>query len=408
MSPPPGSESTRNGARGLSIFVIAGEPSGDALGARLMAALRRRSDCPVRFAGLGGPAMAGQGLTSLFPTEEIALLGLVEVVPHLRRVLRRIGETVAAVLADPPDAVVTIDSPGFSLRVARRLAGRGIPLVHYVAPSVWAWRPGRAQKVARYLDLLLTLLPFEPPYFERHGLRSVYVGHPVAETVPAERDGAGFRARHGIAPDAPVLVVLPGSRGSEVRHLLPVFADAVALLRRRVAGLQVVVPTVPAVAAAVRAAAARWDAPTLVLGEAHEKYDSFAAANAAMAASGTVTLELAAAGLPTVVAYKGNRLSAAIFRRLVLIRYASLVNILADRLVEPEFLQENCRAEPLADAVGTLLADATAAEAQRRGFREVMDRLAVPEAPSERAAAAVLDLIAGRGRPDVRTAAAGP
>jgi lipid-A-disaccharide synthase len=355
--------------------------------------------------------MAGQGLRSLFPPEELALMGFVEVLPHLRRLLRRIGQVSAAILAEPPDVLVTIDSPAFSLRVARRVAGRAIPLVHYVAPSVWAWRPGRAQKIARFLDLLLTLLPFEPPYFERHGLRSVYVGHPIVETVPSQRDAAGFRRRHGLAADAPLLLVLPGSRRSEVRYHMPVFADAVERLHRSHPGLHAVIPTVPGVAAAVRAAAAHWRVPTIVLSDPAEKFDAFAAGDAALSSSGTATLELAVTGLPTVVAYKSSWLSAEIFRRLTLIRHASLVNILADRQVQPEFLQENCRAELLSGAVDRLLTDPAAAQAQRSGFRMVIDRLAVPVAPSERAADAILELLGGRRRGaagPVRTAAAGP
>lgn len=410
MNAPADPDGIANREAALSVFLVAGEPSGDALGGRLMAALRQRTGGRVRFAGVGGSAMAAQGLRSLFPPEEIALIGVVEVLPRLRRLLRRIRETAAAILADPPDAVVTIDSPAFSLRVARRVAGRGIPLVHYVAPSVWAWRPGRARKVARYLDLMLTLLPFEPPYFERHGLRSIYVGHPVAETVPSQRDGAGFRTRHGIAAETPVLLLLPGSRHGEVRRHMPIFSGALDRLRRMHPDLQAVIPTVPSVEAAVRSAAAAWPiAPVIVTGVA-EKFDAFAAADAALAASGTATLELAVAGVPTVIAYETSWLNAAILRRLALVDHVGLVNIIAGREVQPELLQENCRPDLLAAAVETLLSDAAAAEAQRRSYRDVVAKLAVPVAPSERAADAVLELVKSRrGAPrSVRTAAAGP
>jgi lipid-A-disaccharide synthase len=386
-------------ARPASIFLVAGEPSGDALGGRLMAALKAQTGGDVRFAGVGGETMAAQGLASLFPQSDVTLMGFFEVLPHLRRVVRRIDETVAAALAFRPDVVVTIDSPGFGLRVARRLAGRGIPLVHYVAPSVWAWRPKRAERISRYLDLLLALLPFEPPWFERHGLRCLYVGHPVVETIPRELDPRRFRERHEIPAQAPVLVVLPGSRRSEVGHLLPVFADAIAIVRGRVDGLHLVVPTVPNVRTAVTAWASRLPSPTVVVTDAAEKYEAFAAGDAALAASGTVTLELGAVGVPTVLAYKGNRLSAAIVRRLLTVRFVGLVNLIADRAIEPELLQENCRPLALADAVTTLLTDTAAREVQKRGFAEVMQRLAVDRPPSEKAAAAILALVSEGARP---------
>jgi lipid-A-disaccharide synthase len=382
--------------RSLSIFIMAGEPSGDALGARLMAALERQAPCPVRFDGVGGEAMAGQGLRSLFPSSEVSLMGILELLPHLRRVLRRIGETAAAAAALRPDAVFGIDAPGFTLRVAPRLAGRGIPLVHYVAPTVWAWRPGRAEKVSRYLDLLLALLPFEPPYFERHGLRCVYVGHPVIETVPRGADGPAFRRRHGLDPAAPLLVVLPGSRRGEVGRLLPIFAATLALVRQQVGNLRIVVPTVAPVHAAVEAWAASLPVPAIVTAEPGEKYAAFAAGDAALAASGTVTLELAALRLPTVLAYRTNPLSAAIVRRLITTPHVGLVNILAGRAVEPEYLQERCRPADLAAAIVTLLIDPAARAAQVAGFDEVMGKLVVDAAPSSVAAAAILDLIATR------------
>ncbi|MBX6322016.1 MAG: lipid-A-disaccharide synthase [Rhodospirillaceae bacterium] len=380
------------------MFLVAGEPSGDALGGRLMAALRRQAEGGVEFAGVGGEAMAAEGLASLFPQSDVTLMGFLEVVPHLPRVLRRIDQTVTAARAFRPDAVVTIDSPGFGLRVARRLSrpGRRILLVHYVAPAVWAWRPGRAARIARYLDLILALLPFEPPWFERHGLRCVYVGHPVTESVPGGLDAQGFRRRVGIPPGAPLLVALPGSRPSEIRHLLPVFGGAIELLRRRVEGLHVVVPTVPPVGEAVAAWAASLPVPVVVTTTARDKYEAFAAGDAALAASGTVTLELAALGVPTVLAYKGNRLSAAIVRRLITVNHVGLVNIIAGRGVEPELLQENCRPETLAAAVGRLFSDAAAREAQKRGFTEVMARLAGPRPPRVGPAAAILELVAAR------------
>jgi lipid-A-disaccharide synthase len=384
---------------GPLLFLIAGEPSGDLLGARLMAALKRRTGGRVRFAGIGGDLMAAEGLRSLFPMAELALMGIVEVLPHLPRLLRRIGETVAAIRRMRPDAVLTIDAPAFNFRVAARLRGSGIPVAHYVAPSVWAWRPGRARKVARFLDHMLALLPFEPPHFEAHGLACTYVGHPILETLDGDADGAAFRRRHGVPPDGPLLCVLPGSRRGEVSRLLPAFGETLGRLAHRLPELRAVVPTVPAVADRVQAAAAKWPLPAVVITDRDEKPDAFAAADAALAASGTVVLELAAAGVPTVAAYRANAVTAALLRRMLTVRYVTLVNLVLDRPVVPEFLQEHCRAEILTPAVEHLLVSPPAREAQRQGFREALDKLAVPERPSERAADVVLELATRRSKP---------
>lgn len=384
---------------GPLLFLIAGEPSGDLLGARLMAALKRRTGGRVRFAGIGGDLMAAEGLRSLFPMAELALMGIVEVLPHLPRLLRRIGETVAAIRRMRPDAVLTIDAPAFNFRVAARLRGSGIPVAHYVAPSVWAWRPGRARKVARFLDHMLALLPFEPPHFEAHGLACTYVGHPILETLDGDADGAAFRRRHGVPPDGPLLCVLPGSRHGEVSRLLPAFGETLGRLAHRLPELRAVVPTVPAVADRVQAAAAKWPLPAVVITDRDEKPDAFAAADAALAASGTVVLELAAAGVPTVAAYRANAVTAALLRRMLTVRYVTLVNLVLDRPVVPEFLQERCRAEILTPAVEHLLVSPPAREAQRQGFREALDKLAVPERPSERAADVVLELATRRSKP---------
>ena len=244
-------------------------------------------------------------------------MGLVEVLPRVPNLLRRLRQTAALALAERPDALVMIDAPGFNFRLARRLTGRGIPLIHMVAPTVWAWRPGRARRIAGFLDHLLVLLPFEPPYFEREGLATTFVGHPVLDSGADRGQGAAFRARHRIAAETPVLAVLPGSRAGEVSRLLPVFGETLALLRQRIAGLHAVVPTLEPVAGMVQTAAAQWAVPVTVLGDAREKYDAMAASQAALAASGTVALELALADVPAVVAYRVHPLTAFLVRRLV-------------------------------------------------------------------------------------------
>lgn len=381
---------------GPLVFVIAGEPSGDALGARVMAALKAKTGGRARFAGIGGPRMAQEGLVSLFPMAELTVMGLTEVLPRLPNLIGRLNATVRAVRACRPDALLTIDSPDFTLRVARRLKGRGIPLIHYVAPTVWAWRPKRARRIARFLDHLMALLPFEPPYFEAHGLACTFVGHPVLESGADRGDGPAFRARHGIAPKAPLLCVLPGSRTSEVRRLLPVFGAAVGRLAQTHPALRVVVPTVAAVADAVAADVAAWPGQPLVVEGEGEKFDAFAAADAALAASGTVALELALARTPTIITYKVSPLTAWLARRLVTVRFVSLVNLVLDRAATPELLQEDCRSDRLADAVTALLDIGAARQVQRAALDEAMARLGRGErSPSARAAEVVLAVIAG-------------
>lgn len=376
------------------VFLIAGEPSGDLIGARLMAALKAQTGGAVRFAGIGGERMQAEGLDSLFPMEELTLMGIAELLPKARHLLARIRETARAAQDMAPDVMVTIDAPGFAFRVGRRLPDRRFPLVHYVAPTVWAWRPGRARKIARFLDHILVLLPFEPPYFEREGLKASFVGHPIVETAAGRGDGRRFRVAHGIPDDAPLLCILPGSRRTEVSRLLPVFGETVRRLAAGRPDLRVVVPTVAGVANIVTAAVEQWPVPVTVVRGDDAKYDAFAAAQAALAASGTVALELAMADLPAVIAYKVQPLTAWIVRRLVRIRYANLVNIILDRPAVPEFLQEGCRPELLAPAVARLLDDPAAAAAQRADAREAIRRLGQDgPPPSMRAASVILDVI---------------
>ena len=374
------------------VFLVAGEPSGDVLGARLMAGLKRSTDGQVRFAGIGGPEMAAEGLQSHFPMSDLSLMGLVEVAQHLPKVWRRLTETVALVRELQPDVVVTIDAPTFNLRLCRRLRSSGSVLVHYVAPSVWAWRPGRAREIARFLDHLIALLPFEPPLFERHGLACTYVGHPVMESP-----FVGISRRSRREGRGPLLCVLPGSRRGEVAWHLPVFAETASRLGARYPDLRIAIPTVPAVARTVCEATARWAVPARVVVDLPAKLEVFATADVALAACGTVVLEAAAAGLPMIAAYKGNPLNAMIIRRMIRVRYVSLVNLLVDRPVIPELLQERCTPHLLAEAIERLVDDPQARDRQRAGFVEAFRCLAVEGKPSERAAAIVLGL-ARRGR----------
>ncbi|MFO1188993.1 MAG: lipid-A-disaccharide synthase [Alphaproteobacteria bacterium] len=381
---------------GPLVFLIAGEVSGDALGGRLMAALKRKTGGRVRFAGVGGETMAAEGLQSLFPITEISLMGAAEILPHLRRILRRIDQTADAVRRLKPAALVTIDSPAFGLRVAGRVRGLGLPLIHYVAPSVWAYRPGRARKLARRIDHLLCLLPFEPPYFDAVGLANTFVGHPaVAEPIPPA-DGQAFRDRHGIPADAPVLCVLPGSRRTETERLLPVFGATVAILAADHPRLRVVVPTVPGVAADVQKAVEGWSRPVTVC-DGTEKWDAFAACDAALAASGTVTLELARLKKPMVVAYRMHPLTSLYIRLKARVKFVSLLNIVLGRAAVPEYLLGACQPERLAPAVARLLDDVKDRAAQIEATQDALRLMGAGGlSPSDRAADVVLGLLGPR------------
>lgn len=380
------------------IYLMAGEASGDVLGAGLMRSLRTITGGQVRFSGLGGDAMAAEGLDSLFPISEMAVMGLVEILPKAPSLLRRVTQTAEDAWRRQPVAVVSIDSKAFTMRVQKRLyrrreraGGSGPKLIHWVPPTVWAWRPGRAKVIARHLDHLMTLFPFEPPYFEVHGLATTFVGHPAAGQ-PAG-NGAAFRGRFRLPKGAPVLGVMPGSRPGEVKRLLPVFRDVVARLAGRYQSLQVVIPTVPLVAEAVREETRNWRAPVTVVHDPRYKYDAFAACTVALAASGTVTLELTLAGVPTVVAYRVNALSAAIARRLIDPDAIVLTNKLLGRRVIPQFIQDECTADRLTVAVERLFDDPRA-RAEQGAASEAVRRLLVAggEPAPDRAARTVLQV----------------
>ena len=371
------------------IYLVAGEASGDVLGARLIAALRaRRAD--LAFAGIGGEAMAAQAVESLFPMQDLALMGLLEVLPRLTHLRRRLAQTVADIAARRPDLVVTIDSPGFAFRLLKAIRPLGVKRVHYVAPQVWAWREGRVRRYPGLWDRLLCLLPFEPDFFARHGLPATFVGHPVLESGADRGDAGRFRAAHGIEAGARIVTVMPGSRHTEVARLLPIFGAAL----QRLPGLAPVVPVAAPVAEAVREATQAWAPRPVLVTETRDKYDAFAASAAALTKSGTSTLELAMAGVPMVVAYRVNPLSAAIARQLVTVDYASVINLLAGREVVPELIQQACTADRLVSEMRILLDDPAAAAAQRAACRAALAMLRPPSGlPSEAAAAAVLGLL---------------
>ncbi|MFB2531785.1 lipid-A-disaccharide synthase [Paracoccus sp. p4-l81] len=342
----------------MRVFLIAGEASGDKLGAALMAGLHQLAP-GVTFDGVGGPLMAAQGLVSRFPMQELSVMGLAEVLPKYRALKARIRECAAAVIDTRPDVLITIDSPDFGLRVAGqvRAAAPDVATVHYVAPSVWAWRPGRAARMARSVDHVLALLPFEPPYMQAAGMSCDFVGHPVvAETWASPAEGAAFRAAHGIATDAPLLMTLPGSRRGEVARLAPVFGQVAGNLAARHPGLRVVLPTLPVIADQVRALTGDWPVSPLIITQDADRRAAFAAADVALAASGTVSLELAANRLPMVIAYDMAWLTRLIMSWLIRVDTVTLVNLVSESRAIPECLGANCTAACITPKADALLA----------------------------------------------------
>lgn len=374
------------------IYLLAGEASGDVLGARLMAAIGRLRP-GAEFAGVGGPRMEERGLHSLHPMADLAVMGLVEVLPRIRTIRRRFHQTLADLEARRPDVLVTIDAPGYNRHVLKKAARMGIKRVHYVAPQVWAWRENRVRKYPGLWDKLLCLLPFEPAWFGSRGVAAEFVGHPVLESGAGSGDAARFRTRHGLGNER-LLILMPGSRRSEVPRLLPVFGRTLALLARSAPKLRPVLPVSALVADTVRKAAASWPVQPIVVTELQDKHDAYAAADAALTKSGTSTLELALAGAPMAVTYRVNPVSAAFARRMIRVPHVAMVNLLAGREVVPELLQEDCTPEKLAATVLDLLADGAAAKAQRDAFAQVIASLRPPEGlPSEAAARGVLEIL---------------
>ena len=379
----------------MKLFLIAGEPSGDRLGAALMAGLKTQKP-GVEFAGIGGPMMQAEGLQSLFPMEELSIMGIAEVLPKYRALKRRIAQTAAAALAYGPAAMITIDSPDFCLRVAKivKSALPSLRTIHYVAPSVWAWRPGRAAKMARVIDHVMALLPFEPPYMTAAGMTCDFVGHPVvAEPIATKAEAAAFRQSQNIAPDVPLIAVLPGSRKGEITRLAPRFGEVVAQVIAKHPTARIVIQTVQSQQALVRDLTQSWPGHPVYLTAPSpmERAAAFTAADVALAASGTVSLELAAQSCPMVIAYDLNRLTYWLMRKMALIDTVTLVNLVTETRTVPEFLGERCRADLITPAVLGLLEDGGD---QLLAMRQSMKLLGQgDEAPGLRAAKSVLSVL---------------
>jgi lipid-A-disaccharide synthase len=377
-------------------MLVAGETSGDVLGAGLMDALVELSPAPLRFSGVGGPEMEARGIVSIFPMSDIAVMGPREIIPRLPLIFRRIWQTVRHAVEKKPDIVVVIDSPEFTHMVAKRIARRApqIPIVDYVLPSVWAWRQGRARAMKNYIRRVLALLPFEPQFLKTVGVDCVYVGHPAIERLPEPGSGVRFRDRHDIARDAPLLIVLPGSRINEVKHLVDIFGDVVRRLVEETPGLRVVIPAVPHVRQLVESSVEKWGVAVDIVSGEDEKRAAFDAATAALAASGTVSLELGLARVPMVIAYRAEAIVGWFALNVLKIPSVVLVNLILDRPSVLEFLHSRCTAEELAAGVRPLLTDTAERRRAIADLEEVRTRMGVGgESPNRRAAKAVLELL---------------
>jgi lipid-A-disaccharide synthase len=382
----------------LTVHLVAAEESGDRLGAALMRALAQRCGGRIRFGGVGGHEMKAAGLASLFPIDNLAIFGFIAIPRRLPMILRRIRQAASAIAAARPDALVIIDSPDFTHRVARRVraAAPGVPIVDYVSPSVWAWRPGRARAMRAYVDHVLAILPFEPQVHARlGGPPCTYVGHPLCEQIGELRPSEAETRRR--LADPPIVLVLPGSRSSEMRRLLDPFAGAMRIAQERYGPLELVMPTVPTLLEPLRQSTTGWPLQPRIVVEHGEKRAAFRQARAALAASGTVTLELALAGVPTVGAYRIGATEMALARALVRLQTSVdsviLANLVLGARVVPEFLQGDCTARALADALIPLLADTPERRRQVEAFARLDEVMGLPAAPSAKAADVVLGVI---------------
>nr|QIM10250.1 lipid-A-disaccharide synthase [uncultured Alphaproteobacteria bacterium] len=380
----------------IKIYLIAGEPSGDALGARLMRAMKVKTNGKAEFYGVGGETMEAEGFHSIFNISDLAVMGLAEVIPSIPKVLRRIKETVNDILRIRPDIVITIDSWSFGSRVQKALRRKktGIPQLHYVAPQVWAWKKKRARTMYKYVDRLLTLLPQEPKYFTPYGLETTFVGHPVIESPVANADRETFRREHNIPEGKRIISVLPGSRHNEVASLLPTFIEAGKLLAAQYDDLFFVIPTVKTVEKRVKDIIKGCGLPLLVVEGSEDRHNAMCASTAAIAASGTVALELAIADVPHIIGYKVSKMTAFLAKRLLHIQFVNLSNILLGREIIPELLQDACTPENIAQYIKRFLNQDDLYRHQMEGLKKVRQVLGLgKQTPSENACDVILEMI---------------
>jgi len=377
----------------LKIYVITGEPSGDLLGSRLMRALK--AEQKIEFFGVGGESMQAEGMESLFPISDLSVMGFLEVVPHIKKILARIRQTLDDIEKQRPDIVITVDSWSFSKQIHLGLIKRkiNVPHIHYVAPQVWAWKKGRAKQIKKWVDHLFMLLPFEERYFKPHGVHYTFVGHPVIEGGSDKGNAQRFITMHNLSKKDFILTILPGSRKTEIKYLLPIFKQVVEKMAKRHKNLRVVLPTVETVRAKIEAEISTWTVPVLIVTGEMARYDAFAASNLALAASGTVSLELMMAKVPHAIIYKVNRLTGWLARKILKIKYVNLINILSDKRIIPECLQDDCNLDKIMLELERL--ETSAGQKQVQDAQYALSMLGVGDAltPSQKAAKKVLEII---------------
>lgn len=375
-----------------TIYIIAGEASGDIYGGKIIHALRKQYQGDLRFEGIGGREMEEQGFLSLFPMKELSIMGFLEVLPRIPKMMRRIRQTIRHIKQIKPDVILTIDSPGFNFRVAKKLQGSSIPIIHMVAPTVWAYKPERADKMAKFYDQLLLILPFEAPYFAHTGLQTTYIGHPITEFPYKDADGESFRKAHQISDDTKVLTILPGSRKNEIKHILPAFLDTAEIMPKLIENLHIVFAVHPLTAGAIRMALQ--DAPFRysVVEDVEEKHRAYAASDAALAKSGTGTLEIALHKIPMVIGYRANSITYKMIYRIINITYVNILNLILNRPVIPELLQDACEVKTIMHQLYPLMAYDAVAKAQVDAYTPALEALHAPDnqIPSELAAQEIM------------------
>lgn len=379
------------------VFLIAGEASGDTLGASLMRGLKSRGIPEDNFEGVGGDLMEGEGLESLLPMDELCVMGLWEVAGHLPRLIKLVQGLVEEIEESQPDYVITIDLPDFNFQLAKRLKARENykgKIIHYVAPSVWAWRPKRAEHISQFLDGLMCLFPFEPPFFEKHGLKTKYVGHPLTEINKADLNPAGFRAEREIEEDSVCIGMFLGSRAQEIKKHKKAFIETIEVLDEHIEDIRVIIPTLPNIEFDLREELQDVDFEKHIVPAQDQKWNAFAACDIAMAVSGTVGLELAYMNVPHVIGYKTNPLTAMIVKSMIKINHVHLANILLEEEVVPEYLQGKCNVQFLARGMLRLHKKPEEREKQLEAFKKLHDKLQLPnnQTPTDAAAEFVLSI----------------
>ena len=344
---------------GKNFFIIAGEASGDLLGAKLIKEIKLK-DKDAKITGVGGALMKEQGLKSIFPMEDLSVMGFFEVIPHLKKLLGRIKETANKILETNPDYVITIDSPDFSFRVVKKLKNFSGKKIHLIAPSVWAYREGRAQKISKIYDLLLAILPFEPPYFEKYGLKTKFIGHPIVENAPdfskKESGNNKFRKKYSIKIDDILICITPGSRAGEVKKIFPEFIKAINNLSQKIPNLKVVIPLVDKTRNLVEEMSQNLNVKTIFV-EKSDKKSAFLATNYALAKSGTNNLEFSLHKIPMIIAYKVNFLSYLLIKSMIKVKFVNLINIILNKEIIPEMIQNNCTSDKISLKLEKLISD---------------------------------------------------